>query len=206
MNTTIIVFDFDKTLSYSDTLFGFFSSASKKNITYPLKVFIYVFTMVLTKYKVLSNTELKRVGIALFLKGMSQSQLKIEALNYSKKIKLNTLYNEFDFLSKDTIYIVSASFVDYLRPLFPSNVRVLGSKLMFQEETVVGLKENCFKAKKVDVLSKEGIEIIDVTYTDSYSDFSLAAISKKIIIVNGDKMHECENIEKFNSYFGKNKK
>lgn len=203
MNTTIIVFDFDKTLSYSDTLFGFFSSASKKNITYPFKVFIYVFTMILAKFKVLSNTELKRVGIALFLKGMSQSQLKVEALNYSKKIKLNTLYKEFDFLSKDTIYIVSASFIDYLRPLFPSNVRVLGSQLMFQEETVVGLKENCFKAKKVDALSKEGVEVIDVTYTDSYSDVSLAAISKKTIIVNGDKMHECENTSAFNAYFNK---
>jgi len=203
MMTKVIVFDFDKTLSYSDTLFGFFSSASTKNITYPFKVLIYLFTMVLAKFKFLSNSDLKHFGIILFLKGMNQNQLNSAALAYSKKIKLNTLYNEFDFLSKDTIYIVSASFAVYLRPLFPSNVKVLGSKLLFKDERVIGLKENCFKAQKIEALLKEDIKIIDVTYTDSYSDFSLASISKKTIIVNGDKTHECENIEAFNSYFNK---
>jgi phosphoserine phosphatase len=203
MKTKVIVFDFDKTLSYSDTLFGFFSSASKKNIAYPFKVLTYVFTMVLAKFKLLSNTKLKHIGIVLFLKGMNQDQLNLAALNYSRNIKLNTLYNEFNFLSKDTIYIVSASFVDYLKPLFPNNVKVLGSQLLFKNGKIIGLKENCFKAQKTAVLLKENIEVIDVTYTDSYSDFSLASMSKKTVIVNGDKTYECENIDAFNSYFNK---
>ena len=206
MKSKIIVFDFDKTLSYSDTLFGFLSSASKKNIAHPFKIIIYAFIMVLTKLKFLSNTELKHIGIILFLKGMHQSQLQSVALDYSKRIKMNTLYKEFDFLSRDTLYVISASFTEYLRPLFPSNVNVVGSEFLFQDGKIIGLKTNCFKSKKSEILAKKGVKSIDLTYTDSYSDFPLACMSEKIIIVNGDNTHECKNIEEFNSYFRKIKK
>ena len=73
MKSKIIVFDFDKTLSYSDTLFGFFSSAGKKNIAHPFKIVIYLFTMLLTKFKILSNTYMKNIGIILFLRYESNS-------------------------------------------------------------------------------------------------------------------------------------
>jgi phosphoserine phosphatase len=204
MKSKIIVFDFDKTLSYSDTLFGFFSSASKKNIAHPFKIVIYLFTMVLTKFKVLSNTDLKHIGIILFLKGMNQTQLQSTAINYSKKIQLNRLYREFDFFSKNIIYIVSASFTNYLRPLFPENVKVLGSEILFKKDKITGLSFNCFESNKAKILINKGVTEIDLLYTDSYSDFSLACMAKKIIIIHGDKSYECRNIESFKSYFDKN--
>lgn len=206
MDSKVIVFDFDKTLTYSDTLFGFFSMASAKNITYPIKVLLYLLTMVLAKFKIISNNDLKSYGIKLFLKNMSREQLGSVALKYSNKIEFNRLYREFNFLAKDTIYIVSASFVDYIRPLFPNNVGILGSQVLFKENKVIGLKENCFKDKKAQILMAKGIKTIDVVYTDSYSDFPLACMSEKIIIVNGDNTHECKNIDEFNSYFGKSNK
>ena len=206
MDNKVIVFDFDKTLTYTDSLFGFFLTATEKNITYPVKVLLYIFIMVFAKLKVLSNKNMKRIGIALFLKGIDKIQLQLLSIDYSKKIKLNNLYHEFDFMSNDKIYIASASFAGYLRPLFPSNVTILGSQLLFKENKVAGLKENCFKGKKAQILLAKGINTIDVVYTDSYSDFPLACMSEKIIIVNGDNTHECKNIEEFNSYFGKSKK
>ena len=206
MKSKIIVFDFDKTLSYSDTLFGFFSSAGKKNVAYPFKIIIYFFSMVLTKFKLLSNNELKETGISLFLKGMNKSQLQYVALEYSKKIKMNSLYKEFDFLSKETIYVVSASFTDYLKPLFPSSINILGSDFLFEDGKIIGLKTNCYKSKKAEILFKKGVKLIDITYTDSYDDFPLACLSKKINIVNGDNIYHCKDIQEFNSYFGKNKK
>lgn len=204
MKPKIIVFDFDKTLSYSDTLFGFFSSAGKKNIAHPFKIIIYLFAMLLAKFKVLSNSNLKHIGIILFLKGMNQTQLQSVAVNYSKKIKLNRLYREFDFLSSNVIYVVSASFVNYLRPLFPENVIVLGSEIHFKNEKILGLSFNCFESKKAKILINKGVEEIDLLYTDSYNDFSLASIAKKIIIIRGDKSYECRDIDSFKHYFNKN--
>ena len=49
-------------------------------------------------------------------------------------------------------------------------------------------------------LTKKGITKIDILYTDSYSDYSLACMSEKIIIVNGDNTYECKNIEKFKEF------
>jgi phosphoserine phosphatase len=200
----IIVFDFDKTLTYSDTLFGFFTSASRKNCTYPLKIIIYFIAMILTKLKILCNKDLKHIGIILFLKGINQTQLQSVAVNYSKKIKLNKLYTDFDFFSNNIIYIVSASFSNYIRPLFPENIKVFGSEILLKNDKVTGLSFNCFESNKSKTLIKKGVNEIDILFTDSYSDYSLAKMAKKIIIIHGDKSHECNSFLSFKSYFGKN--
>ena len=66
------------------------------------------------------------------------------------------------------------------------------------------MKYNCFELEKARILINRGITKIDLTYTDSFSDFSLACLSKTIIIVEGDKTFECDNIQDFKSYFNKN--
>ena len=90
--------------------------------------------MILVKLKVLSNKNMKRIGIELFLKGIDKVKFQSLSLDYSKKIKLNKLYHNFDFTSNNEIYIVSASFTNYLTPLFPKNITVLGSEFIFKEE------------------------------------------------------------------------
>ena len=204
MNKKIIVFDFDKTLTYSDTLFGFFKTASVKSIMFPFKVIGYFTAMIFAKFRIISNTTLKSWGIYLFLKNLSREQLNSAAFKYSGKINLNKLYKEFNFQSKDTIYVISASFTDYLKFLFPSSVIVVGSELLFKKNRIIGLKQNCFKDKKAKTLLEKGIRLIDVTYTDSYSDLPLACMSDKVIIIKGDKKYDCENIEEFNAFFKKN--
>ena len=202
MKNKIIVFDFDKTLTYNDTLFGFFVCASKINILFPLKVGIYFTLMVLAKIKLLSNTKLKEFGVLIFLKNKSSSELRKSSVSYKKTIKFNKLFSKYNF-NNENIYIVSASFEDYLNSIFTDNVTIIGSQLTYSQDLVCGLKFNCYNKNKIDALANANVFKISEFYTDSYSDFPLASISEKIIIVNGDRLHVCNNINEFNTYFGK---
>ena len=202
MKNKVVVFDFDKTLTYNDTLFGFFVCASKTNILFPLKVGIYFTLMILTKIKLLSNTKLKELGVLIFLKNKSSSELSSSSVSYKKTIKFNKLFSKYNF-NNENIYIVSASFEDYLISIFPDNVTIIGSQITYNQDLVCGLKFNCYNKNKIDALANANVFKISEFYTDSYSDFPLASISEKIIIVKGDKLHVCNNINEFNTYFGK---
>lgn len=203
MKRKVIVFDFDKTLTYHDTLLDFYSEVSQKNFFYPFKLSLYYMLMVLGKFNLISNTKLKKIGIFLFLNGIHLSQLEIQAMNYSKKIKLNKLFKEFNFLTNESVYVVSASFSIYLKPLFPKNVHVLGSEFVINKNIIKGLDYNCFKEKKAEILFNKGVSKINLLYTDSFNDYPLALISNKIVIMRGDKKHECEDLKSFMSYFNK---
>lgn len=201
MSKRVVIFDFDKTLTYSDTTFGFFLNVADKNFSFPVKVLLYIFCMIFSKLKILSNTKLKSFGVRLFLSSFSMEKINSRSLEYSKKIKFNKLYFNYEFLAKKKIFIVSASFVNYLKPLFPKNVVVIGSELLFENNVVTGLKENCFGINKAKVLSSYGIESIDTFYTDSLSDLPLAKISDEIIIVRKDDLVKCNNENDFIKFF-----
>ena len=204
MENKIIVFDFDKTLTYHDTLFGFFMLCCRKNFLFPFKVSIYFLLMTLAKLNLISNSKLKKSGVYLFLQGKDVKSIDKLSKIYSKRIKFNKLFNQYNFKKEKKVYIISASFDVYLRKIFPDNVIVIGSQIEYSSGVVIGLKYNCFKDEKINALSKKGVKKIDEFYTDSYSDFSLAKISKKIIIVNRDKLFDCKDIYEFNRYFKKN--
>lgn len=203
MKKKIIVYDFDKTLTINDTLFGFFRHCSKKEFNYFLKLPIYIVTMILTKFGFLTNRELKEIGVRLFLKGLSKELIKNLAKSYKKKISFNEVYHKLFFDKNTNYFIISASFEDYLIPLFPEEVRVIGSKLKYVKMMVNSLEFNCYKESKREILNKLGIEKIDLFYTDSYSDLALANISEKIVIIDKNRQVECNNIEEFKRYFGK---
>ncbi len=203
MRDSVIVYDFDKTLTYKDTLFGFFYSSVKNPLLLFPKLTIYMGSMVLAKFKVISNTRLKEIGIRVFLKGKSSHDISLLAQKYAKVIPFNKLYERFDVDPKNRYFIVSASFQEYLYPLFSKDVHVIGSVLSYEKDKVCGLEFNCYKEKKVLALKKIGIDQIDLLYTDSYSDVALAKISKKIVIVDGDKLIEVGNIDEFKRYFNR---
>ena len=179
----IVVYDFDKTLTYKDTLLGFFLSFSKN----PIKIFSYFFLMVLTKFKLISNDALKEGGVKLFLKGKSKDEVERVAKNYAKTIKTNKVYKEMSF--EDRVLIVSASFEEYLKPLFPESVEIVASKLKYKDNKVEGVLFNCYSYKKVSVIKQKGIHFIDILYTDSYSDMPLIKISKQaFFVIDGEKI------------------
>jgi len=201
-----VVYDFDKTLTYKDTLWGFFSYCAKRDMLYPLKSLCYFGAMVAAKFSLISNSTLKKVGIALFLRGKTTGEIAACAKAYVNEIVFNELFHEVVQKAKEgnkneRIYVVSASFEEYLTPLFPPEVSVVGSRLKYTNQSVSRLEMNCYKEKKADLLKQSGIEKIDLLYTDSYSDAALARMSDHIVVVQGDRQSFCEGYEAFERHF-----
>ena len=65
----IIVFDFDKTLTFKDTLFGFYKIVNKNSSIFLIKRLLLLIGAFLYKFKIIDNDSLKSFGIFLFLKG-----------------------------------------------------------------------------------------------------------------------------------------
>ena len=199
----VIVYDFDKTLTYKDTLFGFFYASLNNGLFSFPKLTIYIGSMILTKFHVISNQRLKEIGVAFFLKGLNKKALEKLVDRYKELIPFNRVYNELSFEKENKYFIVSASFEEYLCVLFPHEVKVIGSRLSYKNGVVQGLAFNCYQEAKVEALRNNGIKTIDVLYTDSFSDEALAKIAKKIVIVSGDKEIEVYNIDEFKRYFNR---
>lgn len=193
----IIVYDFDKTLTYKDTLFEFFRFASNRSFVYPFKLLIYIICIFLAKFHILSNTHLKRTGVWLFLKGIKKNALNKKMKVYNSRIRFNNVFEELKFNNINEYYVVSASFKDYLRPIFYDSVHVIGSTLLYDGDKVKDLEFNCYKDKKVKELNKIGVKRIDEFYTDSYNDLPLAEISEKVFIVDRDSLIECNSLDDF---------
>lgn len=198
MPNKVVVFDFDKTLTYKDTVFPFFLDVSRKGIPFFFKVPLFFFCMVLFKLKLISNSTLKRIGVYFFLRNQRLSLLKEKSREFADKIKFNELFMTYDFSDpSEDIYIISASFEIYLKEIFQESVKIIGSDLTIKNGIVQCLGSNCFGERKVELLKEENIEKIDMLYTDSLSDLPLAKISSDIIVVSGDNLRKCKNYSDF---------
>jgi phosphoserine phosphatase len=204
MHKKIIVFDFDKTLTYEDTLLEFYIYCSKKNIKFPLKILIYFFLMIFFKLKLVSNDYLKLKGFNVFLRGLKVSYLEDKAKKFASRIKFNELYKSYNFNIKDKrIVIISASYELYLKYIFSNNVEILGTTFNSDNGIAKEFNFNCYSTNKIFILNKNGIININTFYTDSYSDKSVAEISNEVIIVNKNKLIKCKSINEFDLYFKK---
>jgi len=182
----VIVFDFDKTLTQKDTVLGFLSATSDKGFM-PVRRLVFLFFSVLHKFRFISNDRLKEAGIRLFLKNMEESMVKKSAAVYSKGIPLSNIYTT-EFVAKyPRAIIATASYEDYVRPLFKDNL-VLAAKLGFKDGKVSGLKQNAFGPQKVKLLNEQGINTVDILYTDSFSDRALMNISTIVYLVKNDNI------------------
>ena len=192
----VIVYDFDKTLTTHDTLFGFFIFNEEIGFLFYIKSVVYIFLMVLAKLNFISNQLLKEKGIHLFLSKLPHEKLKYKFENYHEKITYNFLFKKINFKSSKNTYVVSASFKQYLDPIFPKNVKVIGSSLHGSHGDFK-LKFNCYGDNKLTALKDSGIGKIDVLYTDSISDLSLASISNTIIVIKNNQEIVCHNLNEF---------
>jgi hydroxymethylpyrimidine pyrophosphatase-like HAD family hydrolase len=178
----VIAFDFDGTLTNKDTLFGFFlQSRTPCRI---LKIVLYVVSMILTKLKIFSNSKLKSIGILLFLKGKSKSEINNIAKNYAENIQLNDIYKQY--YTPDA-WIISASFAEYLQFIFPKQV-IIASQLKYNHQGMVeGLAFNCYKSFKLAAIQKKKIDQIDCFYTDNLKTDKIIVdfAEKTFLIYNG---------------------
>jgi hypothetical protein len=198
-----VVFDFDKTLTMHDTLLSFFCFNEKKTLLFFFKFCIYILCMVLTKFNIIHNISLKKIGIYLFLRHINLSHLndKLQEFSESDYVQYSKLYKGLIFDTNTNYYVVSASFEEYIKPMFPGFVQIIGSKLTQDRKNRTVLEYNCFGKDKPIALLRHGINHIDEFYTDSYDDLPLAKISKNIIIVDGDDLVRCNNVYEFIDFF-----
>ena len=198
-----VVFDFDKTLTMHDTLLSFFCFNEKKTPFFVFKFCIYILCMVLTKFNIIHNINLKKIGIYLFLRYANSGHLnnKLQEFGKSDYVKYSKLFKGLIFDTNTNYYVVSASFEEYIKPMFPVFVQIIGSKLTQDRKNRTVLEYNCFGKDKPIALFRHGINHIDEFYTDSYEDLPLAKISKNIIIVDGDDLVRCNNVYEFIDFF-----
>jgi phosphoserine phosphatase len=185
-----VVFDFDKTLTKEDTLVGFYRETSISRTTFNVKLPLLWMAAIFYKIGFISNDTLKKIGVWLYLKGLKKEDIKKFALKYSSKIKLNEIYkNDFLNYPPEDVIIISASFEDYLKPIF-SNYKVVGSTLEYDGETLVGMSTNMYGNRKKEWLSNRNIENVEVFYTDSLSDQPVIEISATVYLVDKGSKRE----------------
>ena len=83
------------------------------------------------------------------------------------------------------------------------HVDVAAVECAVDDDVAQGLFFNCYKEGKVRLLKAQDIQEIDTLYTDSFSDFELAKMAKKIIIVNDNHLIKCNTHQEFAAYFKK---
>jgi phosphoserine phosphatase len=195
----LIVFDFDKTLTYKDSLRGFYYFAAKKNLSFPFKLFIFYFLVAKRKLKLISLIDLNHNAIKLFLADYNKNDLSILGENYSKGIVFNKIYYEdYAALSgneENQIIVTSASFDIYLKHI--GFKHLLATELEYKDDKPVGIKFHNHGENKVKKLNEIGITSIDILYTDSISDLPMARIAKRIILVRKDEKIICNSVEEF---------
>ena len=179
-----VVFDFDKTLTKRDTVMGFLVMASGKRLI-PFRILILLFFAVLHNLGLIDNDRLKKTGIDLFLKGMTERSIKQKAEAYAAGIELSGIYGS-EFVSKyPGAIIVTASFEDYIRPLCRDNL-LLSAKLEYTNGLVSGLKQNAYGSQKAALLEKHGINRVDIFYTDSFNDRPVLDMATVVYLVKNN--------------------
>lgn len=189
MENKIIVYDFDKTLTNYDTTLPFFLYCSKKKPFIIIKLPFYFCIKVMSKFRFITVKREKEIGLKLFC-SKKYSDFKNDAITFSKKIVLNDLYRE-DFqnneFEKNKIIVASAAFKDIIDSLFLNTIN-FGTTLKVDDKGyIIGIENHPFKREKLEILKGNGIDKIDVFYTDSKNDIYVSWISKEILwIKNGE--------------------
>ena len=183
MKRSVVVFDFDKTLTDRDTLFGFYRTVAGGDPLFFLRRLLLIAAAVLYKIGLIKNRTLKRIGIFLFLKGKTRDELETAARRYSEQIELNDIYLNHYKKTDGEKWIVSASPEIYLRHLFRSD-HVAGTTFTYNGNKVKGLGINMFGDEKRRFLGKKGITHIQKLYTDSVADKALMDISENVYVIH----------------------
>lgn len=171
-----VVFDFDKTLTYRDSLYELFMS-KMGGIKSVLKLF-YLGLKVLAKFNVISIAQEKTAMIKLLFGG---SEEKFAKACREQKVELAPTMQLLDkhLADGDRVIVLSASAVYLLKEVFKDrNVEILGSEFVVKDGMIKGFMQHPFWNEKLEVITRYGVNEIDDEYFDSHYDECLKSISK----------------------------
>lgn len=191
----MVVFDFDKTLTYRDTTLP----CLRHGLSLPQYLFCsvgYYALALLVKLGLWTVLRLKQTMFRWRFKGFDEMSWKNHCRDFAATIKTNALYAQVDWTS-DNLVVITASFTEAVKHMFPESVLVLGSEIIFSPD--VQISRHLYGTEKLSMLKSRGIERIDKFYTDSKADLPLMNIADQVIWVDGDH-HQCLPLETINKW------
>lgn len=175
----LVVFDFDKTITRRDTVFGFFRHCGRGRRGLAARLAAYLALMVAARLGLITLDALKRAGVALFLRGLSVGQVDACARAYAREVELSEVFGR-EFAAPGPKVVVSASFRDYVEAVV-GDVPVIGSELAWQGGRVSGMKAHCHGRAKVAMLRERFPDArITALYTDSFADRPLMELASEV--------------------------
>lgn len=178
MNKTI-VFDFDKTLTYKDSLQELFLQ-EMCGIKYPLRVY-YMFLAVLSKFKIITVKKEKELMIKLLFQS-NESLFAKSCQEQAKCLKLNPVFNKVreHIDDGDRVIILSASSEYLLKEIFKEiDVEIIGTTFSSVNGEIKCINQHPFSNEKHDLLIKYRITTVDEMFYDSHNDECLIPLCHK---------------------------
>jgi len=198
-NKPMIVFDFDKTLTYRDTTLPFLAFGLSPMLSMFCHISYYSLAL-LVKMQILDVLSLKQLMVNWRFKGFDDHAWKLHCKAFSAVIKTNNIYHQTNW-NESNLVVASASFKEVLLHLFPSSVLVIGSAVEIEKK--ISITKHAMGEQKAELLRAEEIESFDILYTDSLADLPLMKMAREVIWVKGDQQKLLSQ-EKINNWLKKN--
>ena len=161
MKRKIVVFDFDGTLTTRDTLLEFIKYACG-GLSFYAGFLLYSPILFLMKLQLYPNWKAKQLIFAHFFKGWDYCKFQSACDGFAKQTERIRNKETETILKRhaqhgDTIYVVSASIDDWVKPCCTqvADVMVLGTKIDVNDNGIVTgrfLTKNCYGQEKVNRL------------------------------------------------------
>lgn len=173
--------DFDKTLTNYDTFIPFLCYYSTQSIFKRLGLILIIGIAVALKLRLVSNDVYKLFAVKVMFRGDHYVNFEKRAREFSSRIELNALGQQM--ASRDRIIILTASFKEYIEPLFP-NAIIYGTELDIDDNGYIkGVTTNLYGHKKLLKYRENHNEKMTIFYSDSPSDLCMKDVSNEFKLV-----------------------
>lgn len=175
----IVVYDFDGTLSYGDSMEELFNS-EMRGLKAVYKLYYY-FLKVLSKLKI-STVKREKERMIKLLFHSDETRFRLACERQAEGYKFSPVMEQLkkDVENGNRVIVLSASSVYFLKKVFYGmGVEILGTTFIVKEGKVLGISQHPFYTEKVDTLVEHGIIDVDEAYFDSKWDECLNPLCHK---------------------------
>lgn len=175
----IVVYDFDGTLSYGDSMEELFN-LEMHGLKSVYRCYYY-FLKVLSKLKLSSVKREKEKMIRLLFHSderIFKSACERQAQGYKVSPIMDILNN--DVADGNRVIVLSASSIFFLNAIFKGiEVELMGTTFNCKSGIIQGINQHPFYHEKVETLVEHGVSVVDVAYFDSRWDECLKPMCRK---------------------------
>lgn len=174
----IVVYDFDGTLSYGDSMEELFNSemCGLKSV---YRCYYY-FLKVLSKLK-LSTVKKEKEKMIKLLFHADEAAFREACEKQAKEYRFSPIMDNLkkDVAEGNKVIVLSASSEYFLNVVFDGmDVEILGATFNIKDGIIRGIKQHPFYHEKVDTLVGNGVSVVDEAYFDSKWDECLKPICR----------------------------